>query len=69
MKIRLDFGCARAININALRMWASYEFWKMYPAKFQGEFDQMLSVAHDSNIRILISLFEDDGVPPTPENM
>jgi hypothetical protein len=64
-----DFGYARKIHVNALRMWASYEFWKMDPAKFQSEFDQMLGVAHDSGIRILISLFENDGVPPTPENM
>jgi hypothetical protein len=41
----------------------------MDPAKFQSEFDQLLGVAHDFNIRILISLFENDGVPPTPENM
>jgi len=55
--------------VNALRVWASYEFWRMDPAKFQNEFDQMLVVAHDSGIRILISLFENDGVPPTKENM
>jgi len=66
---RRDFGYAKEIHLNALRMWASYEYWQMEPAKFQSEFDQMLGVAHDSGIRILISLFENDGVPPTPENM
>jgi Cellulase (glycosyl hydrolase family 5) len=64
-----DFGYARAIHVNAFRVWASYEFWKMEPAKFQEELDQMLAVAHDNGIRIMISLFENDGVPPTEENM
>ena len=64
-----DFGYARKIHINAFRMWSSYEFWKTDPDKFQANFDAMLGVAHDSGIRILISLFENDGVPPTEENM
>lgn len=64
-----DFGYARRIHVNALRVWASYEFWKSAPGQFQTECDQMLSAAHDNGIRILISLFENDGVPPTDENM
>lgn len=64
-----DFGYAKGIHLNALRMWASYEYWQMNPVKFQNEFNRMLGAAHDSGIRILISLFENDGVPPTPENM
>lgn len=66
---RRDFAYAKTIHINALRMWASYEYWQMEPAKFQSSFDQMLGAAHDSGIRILISLFENDGVPPTEANM
>jgi hypothetical protein len=66
---RRDFGYAQTIHINALRIWASYEYWQMEPAKFQISFDQMLGAAHESGIRILISLFENDGVPPTAENM
>jgi Cellulase (glycosyl hydrolase family 5) len=64
-----DFGYAHEIHVNALRVWASYEFWRMNPSKFQSEFDQMLGAADDKGIRILISLFENDGVPPTDENM
>jgi hypothetical protein len=66
---RRDFGYARSLHINAFRVWASYEFWKQSPDKFQSEFDQMLGVANHDGIRILISLFENDGVPPTEENM
>ena len=66
---RRDFGYAHEVHLNALRIWASYEYWEMNPAKFQSEFDQMLDIAHGHGIRILISLFENDGVPPTEENM
>ena len=66
---RRDLGYAKEIHLNALRMWASYEYWKMDPVKFQSGFDQLLGIAHGDGIRILISLFENDGVPPTPENM
>jgi hypothetical protein len=66
---RRDFGYAREVHLNALRIWASYEYWQLEPAKFQSEFDQLLGAAHDSGIRVLVSLFENDGVPPTPENM
>lgn len=66
---RRDFGYAKEIHLNALRMWASYEYWRMEPAKFQGEFDQTLDLAHAAGVRIFISLFENDGVLPTPENM
>jgi hypothetical protein len=66
---RRDFGYAKTVHINALRMWASYEYWQMEPEKFQSSFDQMLGAAHETGIRILISLFENDGAPPTAENM
>ena len=66
---RRDFGYAREVHLNALRIWASYEYWQMEPAKFQSEFEQLLDIAHDSGIRVLVSLFENDGVEPTPENM
>ena len=66
---RRDFGYAHEIHLNALRIWASYEYWKMAPAGFQKKFDQLLDSAHRSGIRILVSLFENDGVPPTQENM
>jgi hypothetical protein len=66
---RRDFGYAREIHLNALRVWASYEFWKSNPQVFQRELNQMLGVAHENRIRILLALFENDGVPPTPENI
>jgi hypothetical protein len=64
-----DFSYARELHLNALRVWASYEFWQSHPDVFQRELDQMLAVAHDNGIHILLALFENDGVPPTPENI
>jgi hypothetical protein len=66
---RRDFEYAREIHLNALRIWASYEYWKMEPERFQTDLDQLLATAHGADIRVLISLYEEDGVPPTPENM
>lgn len=66
---RRDFGYAKKINLNALRVWASYEYWQMAPEQFQRSFDQMLGAAQASGIRILISLFEQNGSQPTPENL
>jgi hypothetical protein len=66
---RRDFGCAQEIHLNALRIWASYEYWQMEPKPFQASLDQLLDEAQAHGIRILVSLFENDGVAPTPENM
>jgi hypothetical protein len=64
-----DLGYAQKIHVNALRTWASYEYWKQDPAKFQANFDQYLAIAKKHGIRILISLFENDGQQPTAANM
>lgn len=66
---RRDFGYAKKIHVNALRVWASYEYWQMEPERFKASFDQMLSAADHEGIRILISLFENCGVKPTPQHM
>jgi hypothetical protein len=64
-----DLGYAQKIHLNALRVWASYEYWRDNPADFQAKFDQFLVIARKHGIRILISLFENDGVAPTPDHM
>ena len=67
--IRRDMGYARKININAFRVWASFEYWKEEPGNFKKAFDDFLGAAGENKIRILISLFENCGVPSTKENM
>src|ERR1700744_1144459 len=64
-----DFAYAKKIHIHAFRLWASYEYWQMGPKNIGTEFTQMLSVAHADGIRVLVSLFENDGIEPTPEHM
>lgn len=64
-----DFGYARAVHLNALRIWASYDYWRMQPDRFKANLDQLLGVAHDNGIRILISLFETCGVVYTGDEM
>src|SRR5438270_1248673 len=31
---RRDFGYAKKVGLNALRVWASYEYWRMEPERF-----------------------------------
>jgi hypothetical protein len=64
-----DFGYAKKINVNALRIWASYEYWQTNPADFEKKLDTMLKLAKEDHIRILFSLFENDGTEPTQEHM
>jgi hypothetical protein len=66
---RRDFGHARAIHLNALRVWASYEYWEIAPEKFKQSFDQMLAAADANGIRILVSLFERCGIACPPGDM
>lgn len=66
---RRDFHYAEEAHLNALRLWASYSYWKKHPGRFHRRLNQLLRVAHASGIRILISLFDNDGAPPTPQNM
>lgn len=64
-----DFGYARSIHLNALRIWASYEVWRTDPKRFGQSFDTLLDIADKEGIRILVSLFENDGVQPTSDNI
>ncbi len=66
---RRDFGYAREIHLNALRVWASYEYWQENPERFKTSFDEMLAVANTNGIRILVSLFERCGRACPPGDM
>ncbi len=68
-EIRRDMSYARSVRLNALRLWASYEYWLREPAAFAERFDDLLDAARDHGIGVLVSLFENCGVAPTAENM
>jgi hypothetical protein len=60
-----DFQLAQSAHLNAIRIWASYEYWQLYPANFELKFNDLLSVAREHGLRVLVSIFENDGVAPT----
>ena len=64
-----DMGYAAKANLNAVRVWASYEFWRLAPRDHEAAFDDFLAKAAAKGIRVLPSLFENCGVPPTDENL
>jgi len=64
-----DMGFAASVNVNALRVWVSYEYWQAAPNEFAAAFDDFLKKAWARKIRIMPSLFENCGTDPTEENM
>lgn len=68
-QIDREIGYAEKIHLNSLRMWLSYEYWKEDPKGIEANFDKLLEIANRHKIKILISLFDCDGVAPTQENM
>lgn len=66
-EIRRDFGYAKGANLNALRIFASYEFWREAEESFWSRFEDMLCAAQENGIRVMPILFEDCGRENTPE--
>lgn len=64
-----DFGYARSIKLNALRIWLSYERWLADAAKLEKDVDALLTAADEHGLRVMMSLFERCGVDPTPETV
>lgn len=64
-----EIGYAPKINLNALRMWLSYDRWLEDPNLLQQQLDTLLSITEKHKVRVLLSLFDSDGLPGTPENM
>jgi hypothetical protein len=64
---RRDLGYAASLDLNALRLWLSFEHWTDAPAAHLDAFDDLLAAAAERGIRILPALFESCGVEPTPE--
>ena len=67
--IERDLRYATRVNLNALRVWLSYEFWREDPNAVQQRFDHFLDTADQRGIRVLISLFDSLGAEPTRENL
>jgi hypothetical protein len=68
-EVRRDLGYARTVHLNALRVWVSYEHWRMEPDRFARAFEDFLAAAAERGLGVLPSLFENCGVPPTEANL
>ncbi len=64
-----DVRFARSLNLNALRVWLSYEFWLHDPHELQRRFMDLLTICSAAEIRLMPVLFEGDGVEPTALNI
>jgi len=60
---RRDLGYAKKINLNALRIWVSYDLWKKDRRLFKKRFDDFLSIADSYGILVMPSLFDNCGDP------
>lgn len=62
-----DFGYAASINLNCLRIWLCYEYWRANPRRHEACLEQMLQAADKKGMKVLLALFDSCGVENTPE--
>ncbi|SEA05393.1 hypothetical protein SAMN05192529_10746 [Arachidicoccus rhizosphaerae] len=62
-----DFGYAKSIGLNSLRIWLSYEYWLENPKRHEQCLEMMLQAADKSGFKILLALFDSCGVDNTAE--
>ena len=62
--VERDLGYAARLNLNALRTWLSYEYWREEPGKLARRIDHLLETAKRNGLRVLLGLFEAVGVNP-----
>ena len=67
--IARDFGYARRLRLNALRLWVSYERWLEAPAEVERNAEHLLTTAAANGLRVMAVLFEQCGIEPTPRSM
>lgn len=63
-EIDRDFGYAKRLNLDALRIIVGYEFWRDAPARFKRAFDHLLQSATRHGLSVLPVLFESVGQKP-----
>jgi hypothetical protein len=61
-----DLGYARTVNLNALRVFLSYEYWLHAPTDHEERLEHLLDAADERDVGILPILFESAGRPPRP---
>jgi hypothetical protein len=67
--IERDLGYATRVNLNALRTWANYEFWKEDPDAHLERLEHFLTTADEKGMKVLFGLFDAIGKDPTEEQL
>lgn len=67
--VERDLGYAAAVNLNAIRTWGSYEFWREDPQAHRKAIDHFLSTADEKGQKVLFGLFDFAGKEPTEERL
>lgn len=68
-EVERDVGYAAELNLNALRVFCSYEYWCEAPDGHERAVDHLLDAAAERGVRIVPILFESAGREPTPGNL
>ena len=64
-----DFGYATRVNLNAIRTWPNYEFWREAPDAHGERLEHLLDAAADEGLEVVLSLFDSVGAEPTEERL
>ncbi|USZ68467.1 glycoside hydrolase [Halorussus salilacus] len=67
--VERDLGYATEVNLNAIRAWASFEFWEEAPEAHAERLDHFLSAADDRDLSVVLSLFDFAGKEPSEERL
>ncbi|WP_143423299.1 glycoside hydrolase 5 family protein [Halegenticoccus soli] len=68
-EVERDLGYASTLNLNAVRLFLSYERWRDDPEGLEASFDHLLEAAASNGIRVLPILFESAGREPTRDHL
>lgn len=68
-EIERDLGYAALLNLSALRVFLSYEYWCENRDAHERSLDHFLTVAAEHDIRLVPILFESAGKEPTRRNL
>ncbi|EFW91951.1 hypothetical protein ZOD2009_10750 [Haladaptatus paucihalophilus DX253] len=67
--IERDLCYASRINLNALRVWLSFETWRREPLRFGLRLEHFLTTAANHGLRVLLGIFEGIGLNPTERQL
>ena len=67
--IERDMGYASRVNLNAIRTWANFEFWKEDPDAHLERLEHFLAAADDEGMQVLFGLFDAIGKEPNQRRL